>query len=103
MLSPSRRLRLIKLCGILVSVASSYAGRLEAQNKDTISSAETHHTDARLRASALSPKKLRASTRTIIPFKENWAFDPETNHLMGDALDNAWESLTARGDRLSTH
>ena len=40
--------------------------------------------------------------RTIIPFKENWAFDPETNHLMGHALDIAWESLTARGDRLSS-
>ena len=39
---------------------------------------------------------------TIIPFKENWAFDPETNHLMGDALDSAWESLTTRENRLAT-
>ena len=39
--------------------------------------------------------------RTTIPFAENRTFDPETVHLMGAAFENAWESLTARGDRLA--
>ena len=39
--------------------------------------------------------------RTIIPFAENRAFDPETAHLLAAAFENAWKSLTARGDRLA--
>jgi len=38
--------------------------------------------------------------RTIIPFAENRAFDPETIYLLAAAFENAWESLTARGDRI---
>ena len=37
-----------------------------------------------------------------IPFAENRAFfDPETIHLLAAAFENAWSSLTARGDRLA--
>ena len=39
--------------------------------------------------------------RTIIPFAENRAFDPQTTHLLAAAFENAWESLTARSDRLA--
>ena len=39
--------------------------------------------------------------RTIIPFAKNRAFDPETAHLLAATFQNAWESLTARGDRLA--
>jgi len=38
--------------------------------------------------------------RTVIPFAENRAFDPETTHLLAAAFENAWESLTARGNRI---
>lgn len=39
--------------------------------------------------------------RTIIPFAESRAFDPETAHVLSAAFENAWESLTARGDRFA--
>ena len=39
--------------------------------------------------------------RTIIPFAENRSFDSETTHLMATAFENAWKSLTARGDRFA--
>jgi hypothetical protein len=39
--------------------------------------------------------------RTIIPIAENRAFDPETAHLLAAAFENAWKSLTARGDRFA--
>jgi len=39
--------------------------------------------------------------RTTIPFAEKGAFDPETAHLLAAAFENAWESLTATGDRLA--
>ena len=39
--------------------------------------------------------------RTVIPFAENRAFDPETVHLLAAAFENAWKSLTARGDRFA--
>ena len=39
--------------------------------------------------------------RTIIPFERTGAFDPETIHLLAAAFENAWRSLTARGDRLA--
>jgi len=39
--------------------------------------------------------------RTIIPFAENRAFDPETAHLLAAAFENAWKSVTARGDRFA--
>ena len=40
--------------------------------------------------------------RTTIPFAgDNRAFDPETAHLLAAAFENAWKSLTARGDRFT--
>ena len=39
--------------------------------------------------------------RTIIPFAENRAFDPETVHLLAAAFENAWNSLTAKEDRFA--
>lgn len=39
--------------------------------------------------------------RTIIPFAENRAFDPEAAHLLAAAFENAWKSLTMRGDRFA--
>ena len=39
--------------------------------------------------------------RSIIPFAENRAFDPETIHVLAAAFENAWSTLTARGDRLA--
>ena len=32
---------------------------------------------------------------------ENRIFDPETAHLLAAALENAWKSLTTRGDRFA--
>ena len=39
--------------------------------------------------------------RPLIPLQRNRAFDPETVHLLAAAFENAWKSLTARGDRFA--
>jgi hypothetical protein len=50
----------------------------------------------------LPPKNMEVSPmRTIIPFAENRALDPETIHLLAAAFDNAWKSVTARGDQFA--
>jgi hypothetical protein len=47
------------------------------------------------------PADLTADHATIIPFAENRIFDPETIHLLAAAFDNAWKSVTVRGDQFA--
>src|SRR5450759_1910228 len=39
--------------------------------------------------------------RTIIHFAENRDFDNETDQILADASENAWEYMTARGERFA--